>query len=99
MGSKTLSGRASPSALGRPTPNDRESLLAERFNLITRKYLRPLTRSESARMKALESSLAALENAEADEFDRSREGTRASRLDASLDRLENYIVELKSHSR
>jgi len=62
---RRLYGRESPSDSEQPLPEDRESLLAERFTLITEKYLRPLTDPESARLKALESRLAEIETAEA----------------------------------
>lgn len=78
---------------------DIEIVLDERFRLITERYLRPLTNDESARLEELDEQAKATEIEQADELTITNRGSRAAQLDASLDRLEQYIGTLKSHAR
>jgi hypothetical protein len=77
---------------------DREALLEERYRLIVEKFSGVLTEENAARLQTLDRQLQELEIGEADELDREFADTRTRRLDSSLDRLEQYIVSLKSRA-
>ena len=75
-----------------------QTLLEERYRLLTEGFLRPLQPSESARLAELEASLAEQDRRDADRLDALTAGGAADRLDASLDRLEEYVKTLCHHS-
>ncbi|MFN7924558.1 MAG: hypothetical protein U0Q16_30935 [Bryobacteraceae bacterium] len=64
-----------------------EELLAERYDLGTAGFLRPLTPSEAARLEVLEAALRAHNEGQSAPIDYSK----ADRLDAYMQKLDEYL--------
>ncbi|MEZ5401421.1 MAG: hypothetical protein R2729_17250 [Bryobacteraceae bacterium] len=89
----TESEQAAPEA-PKPSP---EGMLAERYRLIEAKFERQLTAGEDARLATLDAQLNSMDEVEAAE--ELPASTPASRLEASLDRLERHVEALRGRPR
>jgi chemotaxis protein histidine kinase CheA len=88
-----------PQPARNPLPDDGtradDSYLYERFELISKKYIGGLDSQETTRLAQIEESLDQQDSATADLID-TRSQKRMSRIDATLDRVENAIRELQA---
>ena len=83
--------RADPQGRGLSSQLDKSELLARRELLLDAMFSRALSVPEKLQLEAIEHQLEEIETAEADEFDRGYQESRAGKIEAALDRLEASI--------